>query len=292
MKGKRVWVGLLVGMLAYSSVGVAFAQGTQPPARIDRRLAVVEGEVSAIDGQTLTVETLHRGTLAVQTDENTRFRARDDADFSLADIEVGDTIAARGHFTGSDTLQARLVLLVPDEVADHARGKVVAVDGDTIRIEDKDGNSIDVITTADTRFRVKGKPDASIDDVKVGMLLGAAGAFDAGGALVAQHVIAAEARGPRGGPIEGGVVAAVDGNQFVIDYPDGSSLTVVADAATLVIKRGDAGDGAAHGSLSDVVEGSRIIALGIPSGDKSSLTARVILLGGGQAQDDIGLPGL
>jgi hypothetical protein len=262
------------------SVGFAYAEAPKPlNEQLDRRGALVKGEVTAIAGDTLTVQTEQRGTLTVQITGRTRFRAPDDANFTLADIKVGDTLAVRGRFVDDKTLVAQVVQFLPAEVADDVRGRVTAVNGSTITVEDKDGNATDIVTSADTRFRVQGQPDASIDDVKVGMLLGAAGQFDANGDLVARHVIVRDMpeRKFKGGPIAGGEVAEVNGGEFVLKYLDGSSLTVTTDASTLVITRGE--NGPALGSLSDVTEGARIVAMGIPSGDSGSIAARVILIG-------------
>ena len=282
MKGKfsRLLVGLLVGLLAFSSVGFAYAE------RGERRGVMLKGEVTAIDGATLSVQTERRGEVTVQTDANTRFRTPDGEALALADIQVGSVIAAKGRVASEKTLAARVVILIPAELADTARGKVTAIDGSTITVEDKDGNTTDVITSADTRFRVKGRADASLGDIEVGMILGAAGQFDADGALIAKQVMAGEPRQPRerslpkGGPVAGGKIAEVNGDEFVLSYPDGSALTVTTDASTLVVKRGE--DGPTLGTLSDVSQGARILALGVPSENGSSLAARVILVGLGK----------
>ena len=280
MKHTRLLVVVLVGLLMLGSVGFAYAEAPKPlNEQLDRRGALVKGEVTAIAGDTLTVQTEQRGTLTVQITGRTRFRAPDDANFTLADIKVGDTLAVRGRFSGDKTFVAQVVQFLPAEVADDVRGRVTAVNGSTITVEDKDGSATDIVTSAGTKFRVQGQPDASIDNVKVGMLLGAAGQFDANGDLIARHVIVRDMpeRKFKGGPIAGGEVAEVNGGEFVLKYLDGSSLTVTTDASTLVITRGE--NGPALGSLSDVTEGARIVAMGIPSGDSGSIAARVILIG-------------
>jgi hypothetical protein len=280
MKGKpsRLVVVLLAGLLAFSSVGFARAEGMGPGERGPRRGALIQGEVTTIDGAMLTVATAHRGEVSVLTDGNTRFRAKDNPDFGLDDIQVGDTLAVRGRFTRQGALMARLVALVPDALSDHARGTVTAVDGDTIAIEDKEGSAIAIVTSADTRFRVNGDADASLADIEVGMLLGAVGQFDAAGDLVARHVIAGEPRRPlKGGPVAAGTVNEASGGEFALTYPDGSTLTVTTDATTIAITRG--ADGPALGSVDDVREGARVVVFGVPSEDGGSLAARAILLG-------------
>jgi hypothetical protein len=280
MKGKfSRWImcGLAV-TLALGSAGFAYAEPGGPP-RQARRGALIQGEVTAIAGDALTVETERRGEITVQTDADTKFRAKDNADFSLADIQVGDTIAARGRFIDDTTLQARLVALVPPELADHVRGEVAAIDGDTLTVEDKDGNEVGVVTSADTRFHLRGKPDASIDDIEPGMRLAAAGQFDADGNLAALQVLAGEPRERRllkGGPIVAGKVSEVNDGEFVLLYPDDSTLTVTTGASTIVITRGE--NGPTLGSLEDIEQDARIVVLGVPSEDGSRIDARVILL--------------
>ena len=284
MKHKTWLVGLLVGLLAFGGIGLAHAEGPKPFGRDGRRSAIVMGKVTAIDGATLTLDTPHRGSIIVHTGAETKFRAKDNPQFSLADVEVGDTLAARGRFTREGAFAARIVVLVPDELSDSARGKVTAVDGGTITLEDREGSAVAVATSGDTKFRVKGKPEASIDDIQAGMLLGAIGQFDSSGALVARRVVAAEPRGPRGGPVEVGRVAEVHGGALALSFPNGSTLTITIDASTLVITRGE--DGASIGSLDDVKEGARVVVMGVPSGDGSRVAARAILVRGRpRAQD-------
>lgn len=104
----------------------------------------------------------------------------------------------------------------------------------------------------------------------------------ASGVLAAKHVVAREPRTYQGGPVAGGKVAEVSGSNLVVEYPDGSTLTVTTDASTLFVKRGDASRGAMIGSLSDVTEGARVLVFGIPSSDGKSLAARTILVGQGK----------
>ena len=286
MKRNTLFVGLLVAVLMLSSFGFAYAEGSQPLGRAQARVALVKGTVTGIDGDALTVQTGQRGTLTVKTGANTKFgRAQDTGGLklekiTLADIKTGDVVTVRGRFVDDKTLEARAVLLLPADMADDVRGKVTAIDGSTISVETRDGKTIHIITSAETRVRVKGKPDASVKDIEAGMLIGATGKFDADGALVARRILAGQPPKRtlfKGGSIAGGKVSSANGGQFVITHPDGSSVTVTTDASTLVITRG--ANGPAVGSLSDVKEGSRILALGVPSQDGSSLAARVILVG-------------
>ena len=277
MKGKSLIVGLFVGLLVFGSAGFAAADSARPPLRPG---VTVAGEVTAIDDHTLTIATEHRGVVRVRTNTDTRFRAPDNPDFSQDDIEVGDTIAARGSFADETTLEARLVVYISPELADRAHGRVTAVDGGILIIENRDGVTTRIITSADTKFHVRGDRDGSIDDVKVGMLLGAAGRLDANGILNAKHVFASERREPRwprGGPVAAGRVSQANGSEYVLRYPDGSALTITTDASTIIVRQ--SGDGPVLGTLNDVIQGSLIVAIGIPSDGGDSLSARAILVG-------------
>src|SRR3972149_592998 len=106
MTRRTLLVGLLVGLLVFSSAGFAYADPARPLAPGARRGATIEGEVTAINGDALTVQTEHRGTLTVQTDEHTRFRAEGYARFAYTDIGKGHTVAASVRVSGESTLLA------------------------------------------------------------------------------------------------------------------------------------------------------------------------------------------
>jgi len=82
------------------------------PARRLRKMIVrrnmVGGEVAAIEGTTLTVET-RQGEKAILTDENTRFRIPGVESPSTENIKVGDRIIALGRRTEDGDFVARVV---------------------------------------------------------------------------------------------------------------------------------------------------------------------------------------
>ena len=72
------------------------------------RRNMVGGEVTAIEGTTLTVET-RQGAKAILTDENTRFRIPGMESPSIEDINVGDRVIALGRRTEDGDFVARVV---------------------------------------------------------------------------------------------------------------------------------------------------------------------------------------
>ncbi len=75
---------------------------------LPKNLVKGRGQVTAIEGSTLTVET-RRGPYTVVADEGTRYRARDIEDPSLADVQVGDAIFVIGLEQDDGTILAKVI---------------------------------------------------------------------------------------------------------------------------------------------------------------------------------------
>lgn len=102
----KLLLGTLATLALLSLMGsVAFAA---EPLRHMRGL----GKVTAIAGQTITVET-RRGTFDILTDENTVFRVKGVENPTVDDIQVGDTIAGQVEKQEDDTLLAKVIAVVP-----------------------------------------------------------------------------------------------------------------------------------------------------------------------------------
>jgi phage baseplate assembly protein gpV len=113
----------------------------------------------------------------VITGENTRFWVPGVEEASLDDIAVGDTVVAGGTMT-EEGLRAVVVAVVPERPQRAVRrGVVTANDGTTLTLETA-GGTITVVTGEQTRFRVAGVENPTIDDVQVGFQALAAGRLD------------------------------------------------------------------------------------------------------------------
>jgi hypothetical protein len=80
----------------------------------------VGGEITAINGTSLTLKARNGDVLTILTDENTQYRARGNKDFSFADLKVGDKVAVEGSAVeGQDnTILATVIGLKPVEHSD------------------------------------------------------------------------------------------------------------------------------------------------------------------------------
>ncbi len=269
---KHKWlIGLLVGSLLLATVGTAAAA----PAAIGSRDSVM-GDVKSISGATFTLTTPERGDVQVQTTDRTRYRAKGNADFSLADLKVGDRVAVQGRWQDGK-LQANLVGLIPDELRDKVLGQVQAITGSTIAIIRPDGSPLKVATTDETKYHAKGIENPSLADIKVGDVLIATGKLE-GDTLTASHVGFHMPRA-KTGPLAAGKISAVNGGTLTLDQPFGQSLTVTTDANTFVVQRGE--DGLVVIAVSDLKVGDGVAVLGVRSSDGKSIAAKAIMAGDG-----------
>lgn len=133
-----------------------------------RLIAVVyehkfHGQVVAIDGNAVTVNTLE-GPMTVGTDANTRFKVPGLENPTLADVKVGDLVFVVAFGQEDGSILAKLIAVRPEI---RFRGNVMAKDGATLTITTDCGN-VGVLTDENTRYRVPGVENPTLDDVHVG----------------------------------------------------------------------------------------------------------------------------
>lgn len=131
-------------------------------------LAVVDeykqrGQVTAIAGAAITIKTPD-GTLTLQTDDHTRLRVPGVENPTLADIHVGDLVGFLAFGQPDSTILARGIQVLKGI---RFQGDVTAKSGATITVSTARG-SIDLLTNAETRYRVAGIDIPTLDDVHVG----------------------------------------------------------------------------------------------------------------------------
>jgi hypothetical protein len=152
------------------------------------RRIVVRGEVTAVDEGSFALDTPHRGEVTVIITDETRFRIPGDADPGLDDIAVGDQVGVIGHKDRDGNLLARGVGKLPKEVRRHIiLGEVTDVERTTLQVNTADG-PVTVHTDENTRFRIPGHDDPSLDDIAAGDWIGAAGRWNADGSLQARVI--------------------------------------------------------------------------------------------------------
>lgn len=135
-------------------------------------------------------------TIALSGDTAYRYGA---ADGTAADVANGDKVLVQGTSSGDNALTATSVT-VP---GDRAMGMVTATTSSSITITDRSGASVTIHVDADTTYRAAGSDTATLADIAVGDVIGAAGRARSDGSIDAAVVM--EGRGGRGdGPGFGG----------------------------------------------------------------------------------------
>jgi Cu/Ag efflux protein CusF len=265
----KLLVSLLVAAMLMVGVGVAAAAPAAAPTQIDRP-NVITGQVKSISGTTLTIARGQGPELQVVTDTQTRFLAKDNANLTLADVQVGDQITARGQWQNGQLL-AKQVLLMPD----RAGGMVTSISGTTLALTKLDGSALSVATTATTKFQTKDTPNAQLSDIKVGDLIEAVGTLN-GSTLIAIRV---GFRTPieKTGPFAPGKISAVDSDSLTLNIGFGRDLTVNVSSSTFIVKRD--GQGGQVIQLSDLTVGENVLVIGVRSSDGTPIDAKTIIAG-------------
>jgi hypothetical protein len=164
MKGKvKLITSLVVIGVLLSLTGAAWA--TEPTEAEGLR-----GQVTGIEGNTLLVATIRGEEHKVITDDETRFRIPGVSEPSIADIDVGDFIGARGQRVEDGDLLAEVMVVVPTEYTRYrniVRGGVLTIEDLTLRVRTSLGETL-VITDEESRFRIPGVEEPSITDISAG----------------------------------------------------------------------------------------------------------------------------
>jgi hypothetical protein len=194
---------------------------------------------------------------------------------SLSDITVGRNIGVRGQRNDDGSVNAQGIIVAP--AGERAGGRVTAVDGGTITVEDRDGLVTTITTGDETTFRLGRTETGSIADVTVDTVVMAFGPAQGDNTLAARLVFVNEAgrgqRGPGHGPGAAGEVIAVDGSSF--------SLAPILGQADLTIQTNDETEYRSRSgqavSLADIQAGKIVMVIGRPvEGQENTILARLI----------------
>ena len=164
------------------------AQGVGAASRDQIRRRAIRGEVTAVDldSNTLTVNT-RRGEWTIHTTDDTRYRIPGVENPTLADVQVGDQIIALGRpdrdAEGQGT--ARLIAVVPKRV--KGRGRVTAIEGNTLTVETRRG-TYTVVTDEKTHYRARDIEDPSLDDIQVDDFIFVIGVEQSDGTILARGI--------------------------------------------------------------------------------------------------------
>ena len=139
------------------------------------------GKVTAVSGATITIEGRENKTFTIDTSGATLLKGnpRDPATITLSDIKVGDMVMARGTVDGTSVKATEAHLMgAPHDMKPFggergekptAGGKVTAVNGSTITIQDRDEKTYTIdATNAKLTSGFRDTTTIVVSDIKVG----------------------------------------------------------------------------------------------------------------------------
>jgi len=241
------------------------------PAELARRGRVVWGQVAAIDGLVLTLQTPW-GERSVITDEETHFRIPGVEQPTIAEVQVGDPLLALGRPDEEGNLVARTVAVVtPGQVRRHTiRGVVTTLESDTIGLLTRRGE-VRVLTNDQTVLRVPGVEDPGLDDLKVEDLVLVMGTWDAEEAVFDARTVALIPRWPSHLRFLRGEVTGIEGDTMTLAALQGE-VAVLTDGITVFRIPGVEDPG-----LEDIQVGDKVGVL-VSRTEEGGLLARVVLV--------------
>ena len=141
------------------------------------------GTVTAVGNDTITITGRDGTSQTIHTTSSTTYH-RGSSAADRSDVTVGSTIVAAGERGSDGSLTATTVTIVPARVV----GTVSAVNGDTLTISRPDGTTMTVHVSSTTTIAVAGVTNATISDVKPGMVVAVEGTQRSDGSLDASAV--------------------------------------------------------------------------------------------------------
>jgi len=214
----------------------------------EARPARVGGQVTAIEGGDITVNTRSGETVTVRTDADTAFRIPGVEDPGLDDVQVGALVGAAGTWNEDGSLQAAVVF-VPRESERQGRlvGEVAAVEGTALTLSVRGERQITLQTDEGTAFYVPGVEGAALDDVQVGDRVAVEAEMRDGTPYAVTVLV-----WPEHAARLSGQVTAVEGTALTVETAHGP-VQVLTDGSTLFRVAG-----VEEPSLDDVQVGDRV----------------------------------
>ena len=241
------------------------------------------GEVTTIDGSSLTVQTRNDETVTVTSSDDTKVMlVETHSEGSISDIQVGDKIGVHGQKNDDGTVDAQGIVVLPR--GDMAGGKVTAVNGVTITVDNPKDGETTIITNGDTQFKIGPDGDGSLEDVATDSFVMALGEKQDDDSLAARQVMVGKPgmRGPGGPPHDPGhggpppqvgEVSAVNDTSFTIEtFREEETITVLTDDSTEYRTR--SGEDV---SFEDIMVGGKVMVSGRPvEGAENTVQAEVV----------------
>lgn len=148
--------------------------------------------ITAINGSNISLKTVDGWTRTISVTSSTVLQ-KAGAKIAVGDLKVGDEVRFRQTRQSDGTFTIDEL----DVVLPHVDGKVTAISGSTITVQEPDGTTAKIVVGSSTTFRVDGATGA-LSGIKVGMVVMAEGTKASDGTLTASAVRAFDPSTMRG----------------------------------------------------------------------------------------------
>ena len=170
-------------------------KGGSPPAAV--------GTVTTVGTSSFTIKTKDGSTVTVDVSGSTTYRDRGVSSPTLANVTVGETVAAFGTETSNTVTATSVAIGAPGGPGDHggsppaAVGTVTTVGTSSFTIKTKDGSTVTVDVSGSTTYRDRGVSSPTLANVTVGETVAAFGT-ETSNTVTATSVAIGEPGGPGG----------------------------------------------------------------------------------------------
>ncbi len=254
--------------------------GGSPPA--------VVGTVATVGSNSFTVKAKDGSTVTVDVSSSTTYRDRDVTSPTLANVTVGEMVAAFGTETSNTVTATSVDIGGPGGPGGHggpggsppaAVGTVATVGSNSFTIKTKDGTTVTVDVSSSTTYRDRDVTSPTLANVTVGEMVAAFGT-ETSNTVTATSVDIGGPGGPGGHggpggspPAAVGTVATVGSNSFTIKTKDGTTVTVDVSSSTTYRDRD-----VTSPTLANVTVGEMVAAFGTET--SNTVTATSVDIGG------------
>lgn len=136
------------------------------------------GTVTAESSSSLTIETKKGSSLTVDAD-SAKVIQLPNIEAELSDISVGDRVKVTGHKTSDSEIEASVIYFLPAHMKPaKAKGTVTASSSNSLTVETKSGETLNVNTTADTQIVGDDHEELAMADIETGAKVKLFGLWD------------------------------------------------------------------------------------------------------------------
>jgi hypothetical protein len=232
---------------------------------INIELAMLFGTVTSVSGDTILIRDFQGFTRTVLVDANgtTTTFTQGGAPATLGDVVTGSKIIASGTVDANGTsLDALTVNIGSSGTTECIRGVVTAFSSSSVTVQSHDGTTTVLTLTTNTTYK-DGKYSLSAADLAVGERVSIEVNSAAATTALSVDICLAHLDG---------VVTSVTGDTVIVNGFQGFARTILLGTGTVYF------DGTGPGSISDVIPGAHIDALGTVDPNQTTLDALVVVV--------------